>query len=154
MSAALWCLVVLGVAALVVLPAGAKPPRGAVVTQLWLPVAGETSTLFDDIIQWSGTVHLTVRAEPQDPIRLYTNVVDLVGVGVFGDIYRATGADTASFPAGTTVLAFTQSYRALVQGIPTDPHSRNDPILPINFELSLTPLGDVGFSTATIGSAE
>ena len=100
---------------------GAQPTKDQIVSNLMIPfdqTAAVTLGGSSELVDFSGTIHLQVTVSfpndpllPPNPIRIHTNVTNVVGIGqTTGQTYRLSGSTSLSFPFSDS-FSFANSYR-------------------------------------------
>ncbi|HWP57962.1 MAG TPA: hypothetical protein VNL14_08755 [Candidatus Acidoferrales bacterium] len=128
------------------------PAEGAqpVTTSLQVPLAGTVFVPLSDgsfdSVALSGRVHVVtqVPAQPNDPCRIHVNLDQVAGVGSVTKLeYIATGANRVNLPAvPTDPMNLGFDLRAV--GIPPDPITPPNPVVPLDIALQLTFNPDTG----------
>ena len=121
----------------------------AVTTSMQVPLAGTVfvplSNGMDDMVMLSGMVHVftyfhapPVPQWPADPMRIHINLDQVSGVGdLTGLRYNATGAFRINLP-GIPNDPMHPSFDLMAVGIPPDPVTPTDTIVPLDMTIKLT----------------
>ena len=77
-----------------------------------------------EVVHLTGQLHLVMKFFPNDPLRLFTNVISLKGTGLTSGLpYYISGSFESSQTVTGSIFSFTHSYRLLPPNpiFPTDP---------------------------------
>ena len=107
-------------------------------------------------VHFTGRLHLSTKFQPGPPIRIFTNTVDLKGIGNnTGGLYKLVGSmETMQDVTAGSTFSFTHSYRLIPPNpvIPPNPIIPGNPVIPVFFTVNLSSDGSITDASATFNS--